>query len=143
MAIQQQCLPPPFCSHPYPKRYATELIFGALRSHQGASDRYNMDGVLLLELAQNARRMYEMQPPQEKRRLLDILLSNCTWGDSEFKPTFKQPFDLIAETNTKAKTLMASRTAKLAESEIWQGRQDSNLRPTVLETAALPAELHP
>ena len=26
---------------------------------------------------------------------------------------------------------------------IWQGRQDSNLRPTVLETATLPAELLP
>lgn len=25
----------------------------------------------------------------------------------------------------------------------WQGRQDSNLRPTVLETAALPTELLP
>ena len=28
-------------------------------------------------------------------------------------------------------------------SEIWQGQQDSNPRPTVLETAALPAELYP
>ena len=26
---------------------------------------------------------------------------------------------------------------------IWQGRQDSNLRPSVLETDALPTELHP
>lgn len=26
---------------------------------------------------------------------------------------------------------------------IWQGRQGSNLRPAVLETAALPAELLP
>ena len=25
----------------------------------------------------------------------------------------------------------------------WQGRQDSNLRPPVLETGALPTELHP
>ena len=25
----------------------------------------------------------------------------------------------------------------------WQGRQDSNLQPTVLETATLPIELHP
>jgi hypothetical protein len=24
----------------------------------------------------------------------------------------------------------------------WQGRQDSNLQPAVLETAALPIELH-
>ena len=27
--------------------------------------------------------------------------------------------------------------------EKWQGQQDSNLRPTVLETAALPTELRP
>ena len=26
---------------------------------------------------------------------------------------------------------------------LWQGRKDSNPRPAVLETAALPAELHP
>lgn len=26
---------------------------------------------------------------------------------------------------------------------IWQGRQDSNLRHLVLETSALPTELHP
>jgi hypothetical protein len=28
-------------------------------------------------------------------------------------------------------------------SRIWQGRQDSNPRPAVLETAALPTELRP
>jgi hypothetical protein len=27
--------------------------------------------------------------------------------------------------------------------QFWQGRQDSNPRPAVLETAALPSELHP
>ena len=26
---------------------------------------------------------------------------------------------------------------------VWQGRQDSNLQPLVLETSALPVELHP
>ena len=26
---------------------------------------------------------------------------------------------------------------------VWQGRQDSNLQPTVLETATLPIELYP
>ena len=33
--------------------------------------------------------------------------------------------------------------AKDFETSVWQGRQGSNLRPTVLETVALPAELHP
>ena len=32
---------------------------------------------------------------------------------------------------------------KLGQGEEWQGRQGSNPRPTVLETAALPTELHP
>ena len=32
---------------------------------------------------------------------------------------------------------------KNALRSIWQGRQVSNPRPTVLETVALPAELHP
>jgi hypothetical protein len=31
----------------------------------------------------------------------------------------------------------------LRRSTTWQGRQDSNLQPAVLETAALPIELQP
>lgn len=91
------------------------------QKHQQASDSYYMDGVLILELAQNARRLYESQPPQEKRRLLDILLSNCTWGGGEFRASLKQPFDLIAEANTQAHKISAAKTAKSVESEIWLG----------------------
>lgn len=84
---------------------------------------------MLLELAQNARRLYESQPPQEKRRLLDILLSNCTWGSSELKPTLKQPFDLIAETNAKAKAVTMVGMQKMAETEKWLPGTGSNRRP--------------
>lgn len=103
-----------------------QKLMAQVQSHQQASDAYNMDGVLILELAQNARRLYEAQSPREKRRLLDILLSNCTWGGVEFKPTLKQPFDLIAETNAKAKAVATVGTAKMAENEIWLGDVDSN-----------------
>jgi site-specific DNA recombinase len=101
-------------------------LMAQTQSHQQASDNYHFDGVMLLELAQNARRLYVRQPPQEKRRLLDTLLSNCTWGGNELKPTLKQPFDLIAETNTKARTVTAAAGAKIAENEIWLGDLDSN-----------------
>lgn len=101
-------------------------LMAQTQSHQQASDNYHFDGVMLLELAQNARRLYEMQPPQEQRRLLDILLSNCTWGGNELKPTLKQPFDLIAETNAKAKMVAMAETPKTAENEIWLGDVDSN-----------------
>jgi site-specific DNA recombinase len=49
-----------------------------------AADRSYMDeGVQLLELAQNAQRLFAKQEPREKRRLLNFLLSNCTWEDGE------------------------------------------------------------
>jgi hypothetical protein len=37
----------------------------------------------------------------------------------------------------------SSATFGASRGKNWQGRQDSNPRPAVLETAALPAELHP
>ena len=96
------------------------------QSHQQASDNYNFDGVLLLELAQNARKLYEAQPAQEKRRLLDIVLSNCTWGGGEFQTVLKQPFDLIAKTNHKARLARTDFMPEMGKNEIWLGDVDSN-----------------
>lgn len=36
-------------------------------------------GMQLLELAQNAQRLFEKQEPREKRRLLNFMVSNRTW----------------------------------------------------------------
>ena len=41
----------------------------------------------------------DVEEPQEKRRLLNFLLSNCTWSGGELKATFRQPFDMIAVSN--------------------------------------------
>jgi hypothetical protein len=49
-------------------------------------------------LARNAQRLFERQEPRQKRRLLNFVLSNCTWEDGEVVATFRQPFDLLAET---------------------------------------------
>ena len=40
--------------------------------------------------------LFEQQAPREKRRLLNFVLSNCTWKDGALRATFRQPFDLIA-----------------------------------------------
>jgi hypothetical protein len=73
-----------------------------IERHQQA-DRSCMDeGVQLLELARNAQSLFEQQEPHEKRRLLHFVLSNCTWEDGEVVATFRQPFDLLAETAEKA-----------------------------------------
>ena len=49
---------------------------------------------------------------------------NCTFGEAE---------------NAKSRQLTRLNKAMMP----WQGWQDSNPRHAVLETAALPAELHP
>ena len=47
--------------------------------HESAEQSYMDEGVQILELARNAQKLFERQQPREKRRLLNFVLSNCTW----------------------------------------------------------------
>lgn len=69
-----------------------------IERHQAADQSFMEEGFQLLELAQNAQRLFAKQEPREKRRLLNFLLSNCVWDEGEVVATFRQPFDLLAET---------------------------------------------
>jgi hypothetical protein len=79
------------------------------------------EGVQILELAQHAQRLFQRQQPREKRRLLNFVLSNCSWEDGEVIATFRQPFDLLAKTNAIVARKEARSTARSAKSEIWLG----------------------
>ena len=71
-----------------------------IERHRNADRSYLSEGVALLELANNAQRLFAKQEPREKRRLLNFLLSNCTWEDGVLTVRFRQPFDMLAETIT-------------------------------------------
>ena len=89
--------------------------------HESAEQSYMDEGVQILELARNAQKLFERQQPREKRRLLNFVLSNCTWEDGEVVASFRQPFDLLAQTTaiaTRAATVSEPNSAK---SEIWLG----------------------
>jgi hypothetical protein len=77
------------------------------------------EGVQILELARNAQRLFERQEPRQKRRLLNFVLSNCFWEDGEVRATFRQPFDLLAETTTVVARQKAGNTANSAKRESW------------------------
>jgi site-specific DNA recombinase len=96
---------------------------------KAADQFYLEDGVRILELAKNARSLFDLQAPREKRRLLDFLLSNSIWKGGELHPSFKQPPEMIAERAMAAWRAVASRAASAAKTEIWQPRLDSNLGP--------------
>jgi hypothetical protein len=71
-------------------------------------------GEKILELAKKAEILYKSQNPVEQRRLLETVLSNCTFDRGSLCPTYSKPFDLFVRGN---------------ETGDWRGRRDSNPRP--------------
>jgi hypothetical protein len=90
-----------------------------IERHQNADKSYKDEGVALLDLARNAQRLFAMQEPREKRRLLNFVLSNCTWEDGDVVATFREPFDLLAQTATNSAQLGTGEESKSAKNEIW------------------------
>ena len=69
-----------------------------IERHEEAEQSYMEEGLRILELARNAQALFERQPARETRRLPNFVLSNCTWEDGQAVATFRQPFDLLAQT---------------------------------------------
>ena len=67
------------CRGPESARSATDLSSGASGESPRAEQSYMDEGGQILELARNAQRLFKRQAPREKRRLLNFLLSNCSW----------------------------------------------------------------
>src|SRR5882724_493130 len=81
-------------------KQAQKRLTDQIAEHQDSNHTYFQDGVRLLELSKKAYFLFEKQNPTEKRRLLDFVCSNSTWKDRTLTATFRQPFDLLAVTNT-------------------------------------------
>ena len=92
-----------------------------IERHQHAEKTYMNEGLELLELARNAKSLFERQDAREKRRLLNFALSNCIWDDGDVITNFRQPFDLMAKTIETASCLRSNCNINPAKSEIWLG----------------------
>ena len=119
-------------------------ISSKLERHQGADRSYLDEGVKVLELAQRAVILYEKQPDQEKRRILNFLCSNSIWKDGAIIPNYRQPFDILVEKNIEAEKQKAVSLAKNGEFENWRPQRDSNScrrreRPVSITSYILPA----
>jgi site-specific DNA recombinase len=101
-----------------------------IERHQNADKSYLDEGIALLDLARNAQRLFARQEPREKRRLLNFLLSNCTWEGGEVLATFRQPFDMLAETIVETRNEHSAGAASMPDFEKWLPGPDSNQRPT-------------
>ena len=82
--------------------------------------------ISLLGLAQRAGVLFEKQPAAEKRRLLDFVVSNSTWKDSELAAEYRQPFDLLADAVRLEHAAQVAGAASTAKNENWLPGEDSN-----------------
>ena len=85
------------------KAWKTEQVrlLREIERHRDAEHCYRDDGIKLLELARNARELFAKQDADEKKRLLNLVLSNAIWHQGEVAATFRQPFDLLVKTNAE------------------------------------------
>src|SRR5215469_14325957 len=72
------------------------------------------------------QRLFEKQEPREKRRLLNFVVSNSTWRGGELAVTFRQPFDLLAETALAHARKKAAGGVASGFSQIWLPKSDRN-----------------
>lgn len=72
-----------------------EQIQTALDGLHRQSPERRLEGVRILELANKAYFLYLKQPPVEKAKVLEIVLSNCKIHAASVDPQYRKPFDLI------------------------------------------------
>ncbi len=99
-----------------------------LERHNSGDEEFRMAVSTLVSIASKALNIFDRSTTDEKRQLIGYVFSNLELKGAKLCYTLKTPFDLLVNLTSYQK---------------WQGRQDSNLRHPVLETGALPTELHP
>jgi site-specific DNA recombinase len=119
-------------------RVEQEKLMQEIALHQAADQCYLDEGVRLLELGQSAQRLFAKQEPNAQRRLLNFVLSNSIWKNGELSVTFRQPFDLVAQTTLLPPSGGTGGGENPTACPAWWARQDSNLQPSGYERVGQP-----
>ena len=119
-------------------RAQIEHLDESIQQHRSADRSYLDGGLQLLELASRAHESFIEQEPEEKRKLVRVLVSNSSWKAGRLTASFRQPFDLILAEATKAREAEAKLpvgASAEARFENWRRGRDSNPRRSCPLTA--------
>jgi len=72
-------------------------LLEAIKRHQTANKSYLSTGIQILELSNRAYKLFKVRKSDEKRALLNQVLSNCKLERKNLAITYKKPFDLLAK----------------------------------------------
>ena len=101
-------------------------LLADIGDHQNANQSYMEEGVRILELAGRASELFERQPAEEKRRLLNCVLSNSFWKEGKLTAQFRQPFDMLVVAKESAESAAVAQNPEKGGFEIWLPDMDSN-----------------
>ena len=107
-------------------RHRQSEILREMERQRRASEVFVEDGIRILELARGAYELFTRQTPAEKRRLLQHLLSNCTWQHGALQVEYRQPFGLLAVAATRHRKQKAAGAPPDDLSANWHPQRDSN-----------------
>jgi hypothetical protein len=100
-------------------RAEQSVLRQSLEQHQNGNRAYMEEGLRLLELSGRMHDLFDQQPPEEKRRLLNFALSNCSWKEGRLEAEFRQPFNMLVVANEAQEVRMAESGAKTGVIEDW------------------------
>jgi site-specific DNA recombinase len=112
-------------------RAEQDRIAEAIRDHRRAERSYADTGVRLLELASGAHDAFMSQGSDERRQLLQLLVSNSPWKHGRLAGELHAPFDSILKEASKAREADAQDLAngiKRPAFENWRRGRDLNSR---------------
>ncbi len=95
---------------------------------RGGDDAFKDSMLTMLSLASEAYELFKTSNTALRRELVNRVFANLKLDGGKLHYTLREPFD---------------RMFNLTDRQGWQGHQDLNPGPTVLETVALPTELYP
>ena len=89
----------------------------------GTVDAKTVDvGVQVFELANRAYDLMIQRLPVDQRKLLDVLVSNCTLGEGLLTITFRKPFDVLAQSEDCKASSIDENAAETEAHPVWLGR---------------------
>ncbi len=111
---------------------------GLLNATENAEERFQEEGLVVLDLIENARPLYHVQDMFGRRDFLKIVCSNFYLKDGQIKAEYRQPFGTAAL--MKEAGWVENQEAPSCEgaSVKWSGWRDSNPRPPEPHSGTLP-----
>ena len=82
----------------------------------------------MLQLTSRAAESFAMQPSDERRRLLRVMVETASWQGGELRTTLFEPFEILRHSNSATARNENANNQSDDGLKVWLRGQDSNLR---------------